>query len=555
MINFGDDEQPLFRHRAQCKAKEGEVLVTSMRIMFVPGDGGVIKEFAWPAVQGVKYSPANDPKGRAMALLKTTIKGDEDIIITLLGSSTANNFKELENMKIIVSKLRKAKASGTQAAPSVTPTSTGVGAKRTADGADEVDSKRRRQLLTLDRNLAKQYRDLVEVSKILTDEEFWASYSEQTQQLEEVQPGGFRKGKQNSLLADAMAKAAGGEINLTVELKQNIFAMYPEVRRAFDAEVPLKRSELEFWGIFFQSEFYNARNSAGGRGSSSEAFRDDLFARYTDQKPASTEAGKRKVDAQILHADVDLTASFGDYRPPESFDPSDMTATDSAVSAKYNRNSALVLGATATAQEGQPAAASGSSSSAVGAGAGAGSSARRGLTTTKLDELVAPVEPEYIAVRVAPSDSRTGQAEGSRAGAGAAAAEMDYAAMVEQLLKRREGAAPSAAVPAPDRGNKLFFAETTRLRKQQAVLNGLVGVSAEATVKAQSDGSAIMGLLGIGGGDGDEPGRLVDGPGAADQSINVLDESFKQVGSIKYRSYRSQMTYFEVLCVLSVLGL
>lgn len=197
MIDLGDDEVPLFRHRAQCKAKEGEVVVTSVRFSFLFSEGNEHKNFTWACIAGVKYSPPTEAKGRAMVLLKTTMKGDEDVVITLLGSSKEKNFAELETLKSVVSKVRKAKGNGTSAKPEGTNTGDSAGSKRAAELSDTVDVKRRRQLLEHDRHLAKQYRDLVEVSKILTDEDFWASHAHHTMQLGDFRPGEYRKGKQN----------------------------------------------------------------------------------------------------------------------------------------------------------------------------------------------------------------------------------------------------------------------------------------------------------------------------------------------------------------------
>jgi hypothetical protein len=523
MIDFGEEEQPLFRHRAQCKAKEGEVIVTSLRIMFMGGEAGARKEFAWAAVQGVKYSPPNDPKGRAMVLLKTTVLGDEDIIITLLGSSKEQNFIELENLKGIVSKIRKSKGAPTLSKASGQE-SMEIGTKRAALSAgDTAELKRRKQLLELDRHLAKQYHDLVEVSRILTDDDFWASYGHHTQQFGDFRPGEFRKGKQNSLLSDALAKATNGVINLTVELKQNIFAMYPEVRRAFEAEVPLKRSEAEFWTVYFQSEYYNAKSSSNTSGQREDTVRDDLFARYTEQTSSSSSAaaGKRKVDAQLMHSDIDLTASFGDYRPPESMDASDVAVNSSAVSAKYNRNSALVLGGPV-----------GSSTAGVSSSAPS-AAARLPPASTQLNELLSTAEPEYIRVHVAPSDSSNTQAVSSPAAVTPAPAgstlAVDYGSLADQLRKIADGpfVLPANSVPAPDRGNRLFLAETARLRKQGARSSGGAGAAAEKSAVSQSGGSAIMGLLGI-----DDTSAAAAEAAASDDvggDTELLGEAFKQV--------------------------
>jgi hypothetical protein len=58
-------------------------------------------------ISNVKYSPANDPKGRAMILLKTIVSQYEDVTIQLVGNESQKNISELEKMKNIVTQLRK----------------------------------------------------------------------------------------------------------------------------------------------------------------------------------------------------------------------------------------------------------------------------------------------------------------------------------------------------------------------------------------------------------------------------------------------------------------
>lgn len=509
MIDFGEDEQVLFKHRAQVKTKDGEVVVTNTRFVYHANDGADLKQFTWANIAGVKYSPPNDPKGRAMVLLKTVIKGDEDVVITLVGSSKESNFTELENLKTIISKIRKAKT-----APSNGPAATKnevVSLKRSA-GLDAVVAKKRRQLLESDRYLAKQYRDLVESSKLISDEDFWASHAQSTDALY-AESTMQRKGKQNSLLAEMFSKDSSGVINvsLTVELKQNIFAMYPEVKRAFEAEVPLKRSETEFWTIYFQSEFYNGRNTASQISNADGApQRDDLFARYSDQP--QSEDNKRKLGSRLAHPDIDLTSSFGDYRAPESTDAGDVSsATANVLPARYNRNSALVVDSAST----------GDVKSVLS------NTSDADIRGTHLSELVELREPTYIQVKMNTSIPATVSAENAQFSA-PREVKIDVSALrldpAEAMLRNLE-----SCVPTTDRSSRLFALEINKARKV-ANRNALIGAGMKSAVSETATSGAAeqqynpLELLGIG--DGNSAQLPVDD--FVDDGA-LLDEQFKQV--------------------------
>ena len=531
-MNFGEDEVLLFRYAASCKAREGEVVVTDVRFMFIYSEGSDHKQFAWASIAGVKYSPPNDPKGRAMVLLKTTMKGEEDIVISLVGSSKDKNFSELENLKGIISTIRKAKASNVPA-KSDTRSQELVGSKRGSSQVDAADHKRRRQILEYDRNLSKQYRDLVEVNKILTDEEFWSSYSHQILHSNEVQSGELQIGKQNALLTDVWKKDANGVINvtLTTELKHNIFAIYPEVRRAFEAEVPIKRSETEFWRTYFQSEFYNAKP-----GTTADVTRDDLFARYANQTETAVKSStSSKLPTKLQHPDIDLTASFNDYRPAEALDSADMSTavtagganTTGAIAERYNRCSALVLGSSIpTAVSGIPP-----------------------QESTALKELMREQDPSYIAMHLAsntetdksdsPHISSSNTQQGGDQSSGASQAQLVLVKLTARLRQSTTRTDTTSTIsdtclPSTERGNKVFISEIARLRKQTALTGGsrAAGTGTDGdTGRTHLPHTAGMAALGfdedaITGGD-----LSMKLYGSTENGVDaVLEDSLKQVG-------------------------
>lgn len=145
------------------------------------------------------------------------------------------------------------------------------------------------------------------------------------------------KGMLSVMLMDVEGtKNADGSrrIDLTKEKRDQIFQMYPAVRKAFEAEVPLNKTETDFWVAYFQSEFF-ARDK-GGRATAGDddAFgrTDDMFSRYEERLEESSDRrsapssssgsaqGKvcKKNLAGLVGSDVDLTAVLGDFGPADA---------------------------------------------------------------------------------------------------------------------------------------------------------------------------------------------------------------------------------------------
>jgi hypothetical protein len=392
--------------------------------------------------------------------------------------------------------------------------------------------KRRKQLLDSDKYIAKQYRDLVEVNKILSEEDFWSVHAQQLQLASDAsstdQALSF-KGKQNSLLAKSFDKDSNGviNVNLTVEMRQNIFAMYPEVRKAFDSEVPLKRSETEFWTTYLQSEFYNGRS--GGAASSSTDLppqRDDLFARYSEKEDA---AGKKhKLTGLLRHSDVDLTASFGDYRAAEPVEASEsegaaVADTVGLVSARYNRNSGIVVGDL-------------TSTSAVAAGAPLPKASKIDAQGTSLDELLVHPEPDYIQVHFKALEPPSTSADPPVTASSTATRESS--SQLRSLHLADTGSALRSlanSIPAADRGGKFFAAEINRHKKVSARLTAAQTGKEQSTTSVPASLPAgqfnPLEMLGI----ADEySGKQAE---ATSEDGALLDDQFKQVGALHFHMF------------------
>ena len=182
---------------------------------------------------------------------------------------------------------------------------------------------------------------MVEVSKLFTEEEFWENRNMQHNLL---QSNVAVKGKLSVMLMEGMAdsKASGDgtvTLNLTPEMKAQIFSMYPAVRRAFETEVPLHKSEKDFWTAYFQSEYYGRDKGSAPGTNLSFGRTDDMFSRYEESSTSmtndnnsssssshaggdlhgsETQAIKLRNLRGLVNEDVDLTAIIGDYGPKDS---------------------------------------------------------------------------------------------------------------------------------------------------------------------------------------------------------------------------------------------
>ena len=141
------------------------------------------------------------------------------------------------------------------------------------------------------------------------------------------------------------------KLKLTSETIHHIFLMYPAVKRAYEAKVPDELTEQEFWTKYFQSEYFTRDKGTGSTAaydnSSGKLSRtDDIFARFEQQQNTSSKGSSMGNHKNVvIHSDVDLCSSYGDYRAPEMLYLADKMNSNkpTPIVDKYNRNSLLVM--------------------------------------------------------------------------------------------------------------------------------------------------------------------------------------------------------------------
>lgn len=308
------NEAIAFRHQTKYNKVDGELVVTTLRFLWLPSDKSENIQHTWANVAKIFYSPPPSAKIKI-----TTVAGNLDLVFVLVGSSKEACINELAALKIIITNIRKGKSS---------------------EGNGGVNL--REKLLIADRILAKQYRDMVEVNKLVTEDEFWATHYDALQIYEATVAAKSQKGRDNFVMTSIIKeiKSGNGDIDLTADKKRSIFALYPAVRRAYEIEVPLKKTEKEFWESFFLSVYLNSSKT------DEDGHQNKLgdFAKYeTKEDYIPTIDSKKKLSGKV-NPEFDLTAVYGDYHSHEALDLSDRTSEGFKMATSFNRNSQLVVG-------------------------------------------------------------------------------------------------------------------------------------------------------------------------------------------------------------------
>jgi hypothetical protein len=340
-MDWREGEQALFRHQAMHDKKKGDIVVTNLRIVFLPtGEPSETKSIVWANIEKVEYSPATNP---ATAMKITTVQGSQQILIQLTGGALDERLVTFQNMKGIVTKLSKQGAStSAPTAPAPMPpvamppptarvmppsVAAGVGSVVHHSSANPVHPLRQ-QLLAKSEAMQKLYNELV-VGNIISEEDFWSTHSEALQTEEFKQTSTKRQGLANALWSDIIKETPEGKkiISLTPENKEIIFHIFTHVRIAFEKEVPLKISEKDFWKKFIEAEYHKGIPAGAKRN-------DNLFNKYISEAKdvvtnALEQAKKRQRFDQgvIVDPHVDLTTNFGDSKRKEDLDDEDVVKT------------------------------------------------------------------------------------------------------------------------------------------------------------------------------------------------------------------------------------
>ena len=147
------------------------------------------------------------------------------------------------------------------------------------------------------------------------------------------------------------------------------FIYYSAVKYAYQEEVPLYKTEQEFWISYFQSEYYNRDKgglSEAGNMLINRSRIDEIIYQYEQQKQAQNNVTNSNISNKIridnkkkiilpIDASIDLTSTYGDYRPSEilsqllpyedkeTIPDKDTMQSRLAVVEKYNKHSSVLM--------------------------------------------------------------------------------------------------------------------------------------------------------------------------------------------------------------------
>ncbi|XP_030845510.1 general transcription factor IIH subunit 1 [Strongylocentrotus purpuratus] len=210
----------------------------------------------------------------------------------------------------------------------------------------ELEEKNK--MLKDDPELFQLYRDLV-MSGVMTADEFWASRINMSQQESaaassastSASDGGQGVGVSAAFLSDIKPQTDGCngvKYNLTADIIDSIFRIYPAVRKKHLESVPHTMSEKEFWTCFFQSQYFHRdRINAGSK---------DLFAECAkkDEKDMTEEANQTVqdplLDIQGL-SDNTINEEFG-FSLDNMMKPN---AVNKSIIKRFNHHNTRVLAA------------------------------------------------------------------------------------------------------------------------------------------------------------------------------------------------------------------
>ena len=292
--------------------------MTEAILLFETVEGTTLFTCEWNDLEKDQYAPEND----ARAMTRIVLKSD----LTRNHVFTFRNKDDMNRLK----KFIKHKKHTSQDAKNITK----------VQSIHDI----RQDLLSKDQKLKRSYEELVN-GGILLEEEFWMNLDPRHQHIidqKEIEIM-ITKGKASTLFSDLLSEEQTPEKNL--EMKEHIFSLYPEVKLAYEDNVPHKMQESEFWLVYLKSDSYR-KDKGLGVGPQSTV---DLFQKYQmrlEQQSSSSnkDSGKASKKPKV-NPEVDLTATSNDYAFKEITDLEDRGRVSSVapVVGKYNRNSSLIV--------------------------------------------------------------------------------------------------------------------------------------------------------------------------------------------------------------------
>ncbi|KAI8887742.1 hypothetical protein K501DRAFT_241856 [Backusella circina FSU 941] len=334
------NEQLLLRATVRYKKHEGTLFVTPRRVAWQQqGSSQLNPSISYNDILGLAQTP--DTSAKLLLKISTKAPASKDFTFQFISqkalqereaikSQVAELFARARGQSSAVSTPAPITPSAVTASPSpspaqptppplqvnsppVTPTPPNGGGSTSKSGRQE-EFNDRRQLLSTSRDLQTLHKELVVMGKSVDEEEFWSSaYVKRIRQKlkkDAVSREGKSKGKSSRMtrLNPGQQEGADMKYTLTSQIIHNIFTEFPSVKRAYDANVPDKMTEQNFWKRFLASEFFH--RSRGGRNQMTAY--DDIFDKcLQEEEDENSRPPAMRMDR--IKYDINLAATEEDH--------------------------------------------------------------------------------------------------------------------------------------------------------------------------------------------------------------------------------------------------
>ncbi|CAO3664100.1 unnamed protein product [Umbelopsis ramanniana] len=398
------DEQLVLRANTKYKKKDGTLFATSRRVAWQQsGSRQLHPAVPYGDIQVQMQSPATD---KNIKLKIVTNPPDSKSFVFMFESSRALAEREAIKSFVSESMARARMLAGDKTAtpasvatltndspvssvastpaPS-TPTTNLIPSNAATPAAlspnlnisRQEEISNRRQLLSTNKELHTLHSELVINGRNVTEEEFWESpYVQKIRQQmkkDAASKEGQQKGKSSKMVELRPGQQEGSDVKytLTSQIIHDIFAQFPsglhnttfmyhfilqktdvillfsfsffpQVKRAYDANVPDKLSEHNFWRRFLASEFFH-RTRTGNR--STNAVADDVFDKCLKEEDAENLNAPSLAEYDHFKKTIDLNATAEDHN--ESGNAPDFTMRPGSKNLplirRFNRHAMRVL--------------------------------------------------------------------------------------------------------------------------------------------------------------------------------------------------------------------
>jgi hypothetical protein len=345
MIKLLTNEKLYFQHKCIHDKAEGQLYVTSMRYTWYPSSNMLASfDYTWNNINKVRYTPANDPKGRSAMNLDLTVSSPTgSTYFELIGRSKEDNRFHLEQVKSIIGAIKRGDISAIDQIQLADPSNTAYSDSRPLhiDASSSSSSRiappilseeKKRMILETNQFIRNQYQDLVIENKILEEDDFWIAYGPQRDEsLFDKQS----KGKTSSYFIESIKLGENEWEKVPEAKKRSIFKVYPMIKKAYDQKEECNVSEEDFWRRYA----YSFRHDSDGI--------DELFLRsiMTDQLESG---GSLKKESNSNRGTVSSLNDLHDDYYRRSIDDSIREYDEAGIT---NKNSSSVSSAAALKED------------------------------------------------------------------------------------------------------------------------------------------------------------------------------------------------------------